>query len=56
MAAETYLQLMSDPNHLMFEITLTVIQDIGIGLIAWPFIKRSIAKHDERKHRNICDH
>lgn len=50
MIAETYLQLMTDRPHLMFEITLTLIQDVGIGLIAWPLIKRAVRRHDERKH------
>lgn len=50
MLAETYTELMTDRAHLMFEITLTVIQDVGIGLIAWPLIKRAVRKHDNKKH------
>lgn len=48
--AETYTELMTDRAHLLFEITLTVIQDVGIGLIAWPLIKRTVRKHDAKKH------
>lgn len=48
--AETYTQLMTDPAHLAFEVTLTLIQDVGIGLIAWPLIKRAVRRHDAKKH------
>lgn len=48
--AETYMELMTDKAHLMFEITLTVIQDVVIGIVLWPMAKKWIKKHDEKKH------
>lgn len=50
-AAETYTQLMSDPAHLGFEMTLTIIQDVLIGLVLWPLIKRVIRRHDRKTHK-----
>ena len=50
MIAETYTQLMTDPAHLAFEITLTLIQDVLIGLLLWPAIRRGIVKHDKKHH------
>ena len=47
--AETYLDLMTDPAHLMFEMTLTVVQDVVIGAILWPIIKRATG----RFHREL---
>lgn len=56
LAAETYWELMSDPAHWLFELTLIVIFDIIIGAIAWPFVKNWIKKHDEKKHAHKhCD-
>lgn len=48
--AETYLELMTDRSHLLFEVTLTFIQDVVIGLIIWPFAKKWLKAHDEKKH------
>ena len=53
--AETYTELLRDPAHWYFELTLIVIFDIIIGAIAWPFIKQAIRKHDERKHPHKCE-
>lgn len=50
MIAETYWELMRDPAHWLFEITLIVIFDLLIGALLWPFIKRWIAEHDRKKH------
>lgn len=52
--AETFTELVKDPNHWYFEIMLMVIFDILIGAIAWPFIKSAIRRHDERKHPHKC--
>lgn len=54
--AETYWELMKDPAHWLFELTLIVIFDVIIGAIAWPFIKRWIKEHDRKKHAHQhCD-
>lgn len=50
MIAETYWQLMKDPAHLGFEFTLWVLQDIILGLLLWPAIKRGIVRHDKKHH------
>jgi len=48
--AETFLNLLSDKNHWAFEIVTTIVQDVGIGLVAWPLIKRAVRRHDAHKH------
>lgn len=50
--AETFVELVKDPAHWMFEIMLMVIFDVLIGAIAWPFIKKAVKSHDEKKHRH----
>lgn len=52
--AETYMDLMTDSAHWAFEITLMVIFDVIIGMIAWPLVKRAILNHDKKAHN--CDH
>lgn len=54
---DSYLDLVTDPAHLLLELTLILIIDVIIGMVAWPFIKAAISRHDARKHpeRN-CDH
>lgn len=56
MIAETFLELITDANHWGFEIVATLIQDVIILGLAWPFLKRAIARHDLKKHKNECDH
>ena len=48
--AETYVELLKDPNHWLFELTLIAIFDGLIGAIAYPLVKRWLKNHDERKH------
>lgn len=50
MIAETYMELMTDRAHLLFEITLTVIQDVIIGMVLWPLAKRAVRRHDRDVH------
>lgn len=54
--AETYMELMKDPSHWAFEITLIIIFDVIIGMIAWPLIKRAVLLHDKKHHNKNCDH
>lgn len=53
---QEYLELLTDPAHLLLELTLIIIVDVLIGMLAWPFIKKAIARHDEKKHgHEHCD-
>jgi len=46
-----FLHLLSDPAHLAFEVTTTLlIEGLGAAL-GWPIIKRLIRRHDRREHR-----
>lgn len=47
---ERYLDLLTDPAHWAFEITVTVIVDIIIIGMMIPFIRRAVRRHDEEHH------
>lgn len=51
-----YLSLLRDPAHILFELTLMAIFDVGVGIVAWPLVKRAVARHDAKKHSKECDH
>jgi hypothetical protein len=55
MLAETYLELLKDPNHLLYEITLIILIDGLILGLAYPFIKNKIKQHDKVHHDHICE-
>ena len=55
MVAETYLELLKDPNHLMYEITINIVENVLIGALAWPFIKKWIKRHDIKHHKHNCE-
>lgn len=48
--SETYIELLKDPAHWAFEITLIVIFDVLLGMVLWPFAKKWLKNHDARKH------
>ncbi len=48
MEHETLLSLLRDPAHWEFEIILTLIQDVVIGLLVWPFVSKHWKHHVER--------
>ena len=50
MLAETYIELLRDPAHWAFEITLILIFDVIIGMLAWPLFRKWLAHHDKVKH------
>jgi hypothetical protein len=53
---EEYINLITDPAHLMLELTLIIVIDVIIGMVAWPFIKKWIKEHDRKKHAHQhCD-
>ena len=47
---DSYVDLITDPAHLLLEATLILVIDVIIGMIAWPFIKKWIKEHDRKKH------
>lgn len=49
MEHETFWSLLTNLPHLEFEIFLTLVQDVVIGLLVWPWIKRLARK----EHRAI---
>lgn len=56
LAQETWIELLKDPNHIIFEVVLNIIQFVIVGLIARPVIRYAVRLHDERKHGHVhCD-
>lgn len=47
---ETYWNLLLDAPHLEFELTLTLIQDVLIGLVLWPWAKRWLTQRVNKEH------
>lgn len=45
-----YKHLVTDPAHLGLELTLIIIIDVLIGMLAWPLIKKAVRRHDTRVH------
>ena len=45
-----YTELLTDPAHLAYEITLIIMIDVLLVGFAWPFIKRGIRRHDKTHH------
>jgi hypothetical protein len=46
LASESYLTLMRDPAHWLFEITVEIVTGL---VITWP-IRRFVRHHDRRVH------
>lgn len=54
--AETFIELLGNAGHWEFEIFGMIIFDGLLGAVTFPFVKRWIKKHDERKHAHEhCD-
>lgn len=47
---QEYLELLSNPAHWAFEITLIILIDILLIGIAWPIVKKMIRRHDKVVH------
>ena len=47
---EEYVDLLTDPAHLAYEVTLIVLIDVLLLGFAWPFIKKAVARHDKKHH------
>lgn len=52
---DSYLDLITDPAHLMLEATLILVIDVLIGLLLWPAVKRWVRRHDRIHHGHVCD-
>lgn len=55
MIAETFVELLKDPNHWYFEILLMIIFDVVIGMLLWPLAKKWLREHDKTHHAEECD-
>lgn len=53
MIAETYVELVTDPNHWFLEITIMIVFDVVIGYFIWGAIKRHIHRDDETLEEKI---
>ena len=47
---QSYLDLVTDPAHLMLEATLIILIDVILVGLCWPLIKRAIKRHDREVH------
>jgi len=47
---DEFMHMVSDPAHLAFEFFSTVVFDVIILGVAWPFVKRFVRRHDKRVH------
>lgn len=45
---ESLLSLLRDPAHVEFELLLTLVQDVLIGVLIWPAIKRRFTREHQR--------
>lgn len=50
LAEETFWDLLRSSAHWQFELFLMALFDVLIGMVAWPFVKRAISRHDQKKH------
>jgi len=53
MIAETYFELVTDPNHWFLEITIMIVFDVIIGYFIWGAVKRHIHKDDKTLEERI---
>lgn len=47
---QEYLQLLQDPAHILFELTMTIIIDLCLLGFAVPHIRNAIVRHDREAH------
>lgn len=46
-----YLHLITDPAHLLLELTMIFAVDVVFALMLWPLIKRAVVRHDHKFHK-----
>lgn len=56
MIAETFLQLLKDPGHWLFEVTTDLIIGGLFGAIVWPRIKAHFHHDDEVIEKTTTQH
>lgn len=47
---DRYLDLITDPAHLLLEGTLVLVIDVVVGLVLWPLIKRFSRRYLDAYH------
>ena len=52
---ERYLDLITDPAHLLLELTLVLVIDVLVVAILWPFIIKPLADNWLNKHFSLRD-
>lgn len=52
-ATETWIDLLKDWNHWLFELISGSIQAGVIALIFRPVFRQALRLHDERKHKHV---
>lgn len=50
MLAETWIELLGDGNHWIFEIISSMTENIVLGLIFLPLFRKWLKAHDAKKH------
>jgi hypothetical protein len=53
---ETFLDLLSDPAHWLFELFLMALFDGVIGIILWPPLRRTFARWRDKETDKIQAH
>lgn len=55
-AAESYMDLLTDVNHWLFELTLQLIFDVGVGIVVLKVIWPRIRTHFHQDVRHAAGH
>jgi predicted Na+-dependent transporter len=50
-----YVELVTDPAHILLELTLIVVVDLIIGALLWPLFKKWVKRHDKEHHDHECE-
>ena len=45
-----YLSILSNPAHMLVEVTNTILIDVIFVGMLWPLFRRAIKKHDRKEH------
>ena len=49
---ETFLSLLRDPAHWFFEIFVTIVFDVLVAGMLWPYVRRHWRHHLERDRKD----
>lgn len=53
--AETFVDLIKDGNHWLFEGVAAVVEFVIVGIIITPLAKRWVRNHDLKEHDHECE-